>query len=324
MLIPGLLIALIVVVLVTSLAREARGAAAIPRADTNVAGVVCTITDPRLVELSGLALSRTHADLAYTINDSGNAPVVYALKVSTGDVVGTTRIRGGNLVDTEALSIDSAGTLWIADTGDNNNRRRDAALYALPEPGAGDHTVVATRYPITYPDSQPNVETLLINPASDEKFLVTKGLLAGAVFRLPATLRTSRTNTPSAVDASVAAMATDGAITPDGRFAIIRNYGTMSVYDAATWQLVRTDGLPKQPQGETLAVESGATSVLIGSEGVHSQLRRVALNLAPAAPSAEPARNDGTEAQRQSHWWAYAMSAAVALGLGALVIRTHR
>ncbi len=52
-------------------------------------------------------------------------------------------------MDTEALAIDRDGTLWVADTGDNRGQRNDAALYALPEQGRGDHTVTAQRYPIT-------------------------------------------------------------------------------------------------------------------------------------------------------------------------------
>src|SRR4051812_595863 len=149
LLIPGLLLILLVVVLISSLARRADGAESAPH-------VVSRMTDPLIRESSGLAISHAHDDLAYTINDSGNAPLVFAVQISTGRVVGTTRVGGGILRDTEAISIDRHGTLWVSDTGDNLNSRTDTALYALPEPGPGNHTVTARRYPISYPRGHPN------------------------------------------------------------------------------------------------------------------------------------------------------------------------
>ena len=51
---------------------------------------VSEISDSRIKESSGLVVSAEHDDLAYTINDAGNDPIVYGIKISTGDVVGTT------------------------------------------------------------------------------------------------------------------------------------------------------------------------------------------------------------------------------------------
>ena len=93
LLIPGLLIALLVVVLVSSLARRADGAEAGPE-------IVSRMSDPRITESSGLAISVKHDDLAYTINDSGNEPIIFAIKVSPGAVVGTTTITENTPIDT--------------------------------------------------------------------------------------------------------------------------------------------------------------------------------------------------------------------------------
>ena len=126
LLIPGLLIGLLAIVLFSALARKAEGAEATP-------DVVSTLSDPQITESSGLVVSTEDDDLAYTINDSGNAPIVYAVEISTGTTVGTTRLAG-DLLDTEALSIDQDETLWIADTGDNRAQRTDVALYSTPAP----------------------------------------------------------------------------------------------------------------------------------------------------------------------------------------------
>lgn len=328
LLIPGLLLVLIVVVLISSLAGEARGAAPTPSAVGDGYDVVSTIADPRIVESSGLVLSARHPGLAYTINDSGNAAVVYAIRVSTGKVVGTTLVAGGELVDTEALSIDDDGTLWIADTGDNSGNRSDAALYSLPEQGEGAHTVAARRFPVSYADGAQDVEALLINPRTNEKFLVSKGLLGGDVYPVPDSLRSGAANTLTPIGADVPVLVTDGAFTPDGRHAVLRSYGTVEVYDAKDWAPLRSGSLPAQEQGETLAMEPGGDSILIGSEGADSTLLRVELNVdadvpVTAAPTAKPGTVKASpEADNDSALWGIGIAAAVVVAVaGGLVVR---
>lgn len=321
-LIPGLLIVLVVVVVLTSLARAARGA----ESDGPATGTtVSTITDPRVAESSGLALSIARPGLAYTINDSGNAPIVYAVQVDSGRVIGTTTVRGGVLRDTEALSIDPQGNLWIADTGDNVANRQDQALYSLPEPGPGDHNVVATRYPVTYPGgASHNVESLLINPRTGDKYLVVKQGAEAPLFRVTvAGALATAVRVPGAV---MPVMATDGAFTPDGQFAVVRSYFSMTVYNAKTWSPVRSTVLPLQRQGETLVVEPDGTSVLIGSEGKNSQLIRVDLDTSATSdtqPTVVAKDRNGERTTADNHIWWYAggaFAAAIAVGV-ALAIR---
>jgi hypothetical protein len=285
LLIPGLLVTLVVVALLGSLRERAQGAESGPVE-------VSRITDPRITESSGLALSRSTEDLAYTINDSGNEPVVYAIRVSTGEVEGTTRIRGGTLVDTEALALDGEGTLWIADVGDNDGVRDDIALYALPEPGTGDSTVTATRYPIGLDYGAVDVETLLINPQTGGKFLVSKEPFGGQLFALPDELEPDRENVADAMDDYGAPLlVTDGAFTPDGEHVVLRTYVALHVYRAAPWSLLRAQDLPAQKQGETLAVEASGRSLLVGSEGKDSALLRLGFAVddeQEPAPTATP------------------------------------
>jgi hypothetical protein len=286
LLIPGLLIALLVVVLVSSLARRADGAEAGPE-------VVSRISDSRITESSGLAVSVKHDDLAYTINDSGNAPIVFAVKISTGAVVGATTITGWTPLDTEAIAIDGDGELWVADTGDNQERRSDVALYALPEPGPGNHSVAATRYPLTYASGPVDVETLLIDPRTGARHLVTKGLFAGELLDLPRTLSTDHANEVKVAGHDMPAMVTDGVMSADGRHALLRTYSDVHLYDAKSWKALRTDTTPAQPQGESIAIEQSQKSYLIGSEGASSELIRMPLALATASTPAPPRATSG-------------------------------
>lgn len=269
LLIPGLLIALLVIVVISSLAGKAEGVEGPP-------GEISTISDPRITESSGLAISPDDPDLAYTINDSGNASVLYAVRISTGRVVGATTL-GVTLVDAEALAIDRDRTIWIADTGDNRQQRTDVALYSLPLPDQGDTVAQGvTRHALTYPDGPRDVEALAIDPTSGRMLLLTKGLLAGEVYAVPEQAGEGPT-TVEAVDATVPGVVTDAAFTPDGRYVVARDYGTAHVLDATTLEEVVSKDLPKVEQGESLAVEADGTSYLVGSEGEDSPLIRVLL-----------------------------------------------
>lgn len=278
MLFPALLIALLIVVVVSALANKADAATG--------DGEVSRMSDQRIAESSGLVVSREHEDLVYTVNDSGNDPLVFAVQLSTGKTVGAAT-PNHDFADAEALSIDSESTLWVADTGDNNRVRNDVALYSFAEPGPRDAVVETRRYPLVYPEGARDVEALVINPRNDEKFLLTKGLMGGEVFALPSPLKPDQPNRVTAVDATVPGMITDAAFTPDGKYVIARNYVKASVLDAATWEGVESIRLPAAAQGETLAMERDGESFLVGSEGVDSPLNRVAFT-PPAAEQDEP------------------------------------
>jgi hypothetical protein len=316
LLIPGLLLVLLVIVLISSLARRAEGAESAPH-------VVSRMTDPRIGESSGLVLSRAHRDLAYTINDSGNAPIVYAIKVSTGQVVGTTTVGGGTLVDTEAISIDSHGTLWIADTGDNLSARHDIALYSLPEPGTGVHSVTAKRYPLSYDIGPTDAETLLINPVTDAKYLVTKELFAGRVIQLPASLREGVTTKLKASGVDVLGFATDGTFSLDGRYAIVRGYFSMTVYNAKTWKVVSEQSLPSEKQGESIAMERSGRSVLIGSEGLDSAILRVSVSLPASAQVPPPVDRAASDTRHTIAPLLYVVGAVVAAGVLGAGVAVH-
>lgn len=325
LLIPGLLIALLAIVLFSSLARKAEGAEALPDA-------VSTISDPAITESSGLVVSIDDDDLAYTINDSGSSPIVYAIQISSGDTVGTARLDA-ELVDTEALSIDRQGTLWIADTGDNRSVRTDVALYSTPAPGrTSDVTTSPSQFPISYPGGPLDVEALAVNPVTDEKFLISKGLFGGTVFALPDPLVEGQDNRATALEGDIPGIITDAAFTPDGRYVVARDYSEAYVLDASTWQIVSSQDLPAAEQGETLAVEATGRSFLVGSEGSDSPLNRISLSTPePAAtsaqpspssppasaPAAAPAATDDGFAGSTWFWAALAVGLLAAVGLAA-------
>ncbi|HUS20493.1 MAG TPA: hypothetical protein VMZ66_00605 [Aeromicrobium sp.] len=249
---------------------------------------VSTIGDDRIVESSGLALSARWDDLAYTINDSGHHPMIYAIRVSNGDVVGVTDLNRFDVEDTESVAVDSQGVLWLGDLGDNDHVRNDVSIIAFPEPGPGDHHLgTADQYGVTFPDGPVDVEGLLVQPETQQVHLVSKNRSArGAIYALP-TLRPGASVTAKAVGEAPKAV-TDATFTHDGRWALLRTNDAVWVYNPKTWQPVDVIETPRLQQGESITVERGDRTVLLGSEGQNSPILRVPLPVLP--DDADPIR----------------------------------
>jgi hypothetical protein len=296
--------------------------------------VVSTITDERIPESSALVQSTTDPHLAYTINDSGNANVVYVIEIATGDVVGTATIDVA-AEDTEAMAIGGDGRLYVADIGDNDFNRRTVALYAIDQPGRGDTTVTPDVYRVRYSDGPSDAETLLVDPATGRMSIVTKNLLAGGVYRLPKHLREDRVNLARSIDVNTPGMVTDGAYLPDGDAVLLRTYIDIAVYSIPGWHKLGSIDTPRMPQSESLAAWNNGRSVLIGTEKLPSPIIQVKvprhewrrLHAGPdrdtsgSPPTASSSRDDGGI----SRGWVVASGAAlVLLGGGWLWARRGR
>ena len=91
-------------------------------------------------ESSGLVASRRHAGVFWTVNDSGNDPVLYAIS-REGELIAAFPVDAKN-VDWEDLAIDDDGHLYVADVGNNDGRRTEVRVLRVDEPdprgGGGD------------------------------------------------------------------------------------------------------------------------------------------------------------------------------------------
>jgi len=242
---------------------------------------VSNMVDGRITESSSLAISARFPGIAHTANDEGKA-VVYAIDIASGETVGTTKLKKVRFTDPEAMAIDSDGTLWLADVGDNKKSRSSVVLYAFPEQGPGSHKVTPTCYPIVYSDGRRhNVETFLLDPISGAKYLVTKRKKKpGALFALPAQLRVEAENVAVDLDTPMPPKIADGAFTANGAWAVLTDGKRAHVVNARTWAVARTIPLPPVRQGESLAFHPDGTGFLIGSEGKRSPLIWIAFDQA--------------------------------------------
>ena len=81
--------------------------------------------DKALNEISGL--ERLNDSVLIAINDGGNTPHIFFLTTS-GQILKKTFITNAKNSDWEDLASDDAGNLYIADTGNNSNNRKDLCV----------------------------------------------------------------------------------------------------------------------------------------------------------------------------------------------------
>lgn len=292
---------------------------------------VFTMTDPRITEASGLV--DLGNGLMVTTNDSGDTGIVYVVDGS-GRTVGTTRF--GDSVDAEALAPIDSTHLWVGDIGDNAARRPYSVIRRVPV-GRGDRTVSVPSYRLLYPDGAHDAETLLRQPGSGRLFVVTKGILGGAVYAVPRHLRTGVRGNRLRKVGSVELFATDGTFLGPHRV-LVRGYTSADVYAFPGFRLLGSFALPGQPQGESVSFGPGGR-IRIGSEGVRSRVVGISLpaNLgekpsASPSPTASPSRADDTPAgpgqdgpvdhgTEQVAFWSVLGAIAVGLAGMAAVVR---
>jgi hypothetical protein len=132
--------------------------------------------------------------------------------------------------------------------------------------------------------------------------------------------------------ADVPILVTDGAFLPDGRF-VLRTYSAVYLYDRPGHQVAWAP-LPSQPQGESVAVSRpDGEQLLVGSEGLHSQVLAVPVPGSPEATStatqsqgpADTEQPGPAEPARAANPWRWAAPAgAAALLLGAVLLAVRR
>jgi hypothetical protein len=316
------------VVLLTALAIVLAPAAPAAAA---AASPVFRLSDPRLTELSGLALGHRSPGVLYAQNDSGAAAEFYALDAHTGTVLAVCRVPGARNTDWEDLATgpDPAGrwSVWLADIGDNAGSRSEVRIYRVPEPVVGSGTRIDTGRPdvwrLRYPDGPHDAESLVADPVGRRLYVITKAVFGHSeVFEVPADPDPARvqpmsligsidfafTGTPGGPNPVGQLTATGAGMSADGTLLAVRTYT-----DAYLWPVgddrigtaldrigaalrrppVRVP-LPAQPQGEGIAVDGHA--LLIDSEQRGSAVYRVPLTEAVLARLGEPASSSAAPA----------------------------
>jgi hypothetical protein len=207
---------------------------------------------PRVVESSGVAVSRAHRGVLWTLNDSGDGPYLYATDLQGRDR-GFLLVPGAEAIDWEDMALGPCPTragscVYLADTGDNLETRTSVTVYAVLEPdpptGPGD-TLRTTGAPavlqLRYPDGAHDVEAIYVSPRDSGLYLVSKGRsgsigvyrVARADWSAPAgsIIKATRLQILDIrPDAGDGRWVTGAAIRPDGRLVAIRTYAEIYLF----------------------------------------------------------------------------------------------
>ena len=103
-----------------------------------------------LEESSGLVIASDTS--FYTINDSGNDPILFEINHS-GKIIRKIQIKGQNK-DWEELAKDEKGNIYIGDFGNNLNSRKDLKIYKLNHSDLHLNEIKPTVYSFAYPDQK--------------------------------------------------------------------------------------------------------------------------------------------------------------------------
>ena len=252
--------------------------------------------DSQISESSGLGTSSYGDGIVYTHNDSGDTARFFAVN-SSGATVAIYTLKGAAAHDWEDMETgtDASGkpVLYFGDIGDNAVKRTEIDVYQVPEPRGPSANVPWIRYRFAYPDGPHNAETLMVDPHTHRIFIASKAAIGdGLLYEAPAVLSTTAINLLAVVtpQRTVPMLTTAGDISPDGKLMVLLTY--FSAY----WS-VGVNGelhefpVTEQRQDEGIAFTRDGKSVIVGSEGVHSAVYRIAL---PAEAIAADAAATGT------------------------------
>lgn len=239
---------------------------------------------PEVGETSGIAASRDHAGVFWSHNDSGGDSAVFALD-STGAVTARVRVRGAANHDWEDISVapcepgGAEDCLFLADTGDNRERREHVTIFRVAEPNPRTDTVTppADRLDLTYPTGPRDAEALFVTDAG--LHIVTKGRSAAIeLYRLapPYEPRTTREleqiQDLAPPPTSISAQVTGAAFSDQTGLVVLRTYSGLRFFAAHADSLRQVgdpaDFLgPAQPLGEGVDFIAGDRLVLTGEAG---------------------------------------------------------
>lgn len=232
-----------------------------------------TLTDPRIVESSGLARSTYDRGVLWTHNDSGAGTNVYAVGGS-GVTKATVTLAGASARDWEDITSGPNHTLWVGDVGNNSKTRAVINVYRFTEPQTlADTTVRAQRFDFAYADGRHNSEGIMVHPVTGRLYVVTKSESGGAIYAAPEKLSTTSVNQLTKV-ASAPIKITAASFSRDGSRFVIGNYTTAWLYRSFGGQAVEIDKPPLK-QGESLEVNRRGSGIFMGTEGANSPVYKI-------------------------------------------------
>lgn len=153
-----------------------------------------------LEESSGVAASVNNSGMLWTHEDGGNGNFIYLVDGTTAEILCTYRITGASNTDWEDMEVvadpeTNKSYIYIADTGDNDERRSTSIIFRLEEPVYTENDKGKTvqtassaleSYPFRYIGGSKDVESMFVDRDSKDVYLVTKRDERSRLYIIPA------------------------------------------------------------------------------------------------------------------------------------------
>jgi hypothetical protein len=253
------------------------------------------ISDPALIETSGITAGIRNPNVYWVHNDSGDSARVFAINAD-GVTQRVYTLAGAGAEDWEEIAVGAgpvAGVpyLYAADIGDNGWSRSEVAVYRVPEPavtaGAATTLTGVDKLRLRYPDGPRDAEALIADPVTGELVIIAKdqggpvgvyqapgGLAAGSLTTLA---RVGTFTLPKGLMQQVTA----AAISHDGRQIAVRTYGQVLLWGRGTgtiWDALATPAcpgpVPDEGQGEAIGFDADGLGYITVSEGYRPVLHQ--------------------------------------------------
>lgn len=232
---------------------------------------VCTHTNPEIKETSGLARSTYKRKVLFLHNDSGDKARFFAVsrKCNTRAVF---TVNGVKALDWEDMAPGPDHTLWFGDIGDNGEKRASITVVRVKEPREiRDRSVKSTSYELAYPDGAHNAEAMMIRPKSGRLYVITKNLVAGAIYRAPAVLDPNNVNVMTRIADAPGGLSGADFARKGGRF-VLRGYKSVFIYSKMRTEPTRVPVPTDHKFGEAVTWSRSGRAIILGGEGVGTAL----------------------------------------------------
>jgi hypothetical protein len=265
--------------------------------DYGEAKQIAMLEDKDINESSGIVASRTNANTFWTHNDSGGGNFIYAFDAK-GKRRGVWRVTGAENVDWEDIAI-SKSHIYIGDIGDNGEKRESIIVYRVAEPTIKKEdatsskskplqTAKAEAIRLQYPDGKHDAETLLVHPATNDIYVITKTMKGAAgVYKISNPSTSAMNKLVKVGDVNVPSMMkgflTGGDISPDGLLVILCDY--FASFEFTTSNNTKFDNiwqskplvvsLGQRQQGESVCYAANGKAIYATSEKTPTPLIEV-------------------------------------------------
>ena len=187
-----------------------------------------------LEEASGIADSRLNAGMLWVQEDSGNPPQLSLLS-HQGQLVKSIPVKGALNTDWEDLALAGGPDpalryLYIADIGDNNQKRDQINILRAPEVLASATEIVVETFPVKYEDGAHDAEAIIVEPGSLDIYIITKRDARSGVYvvKYPYSINTLNIATKAAELPNNGVVS--AAIQNDGAAVAVKDYLSIRLY----------------------------------------------------------------------------------------------